>query len=587
MEFAGGNLIYLSKLKKDKIKKIKEDKIYQCLKKYNQKEENKLSAISNTSEDTFRYVNSKDFNIDLVSSNPLPLNNSNLNNVFKIPVDTNVCVIRFNILKNESEQKPSKLYKCEKCKAYLNKYSILKISSENNIYEWKCEFCFNINKIFIEEENIPRYESIEKCIQPTIENDLNIDDDSSLIFCFDISGSMCQSYKIGKELKEKFNKIIGYKSSNKPIIQNVEYKNDIDFTNFDFNQNNTDYISRLDMVKLSIENNIKTLLKNSPNIKVGIISFGSEIEVKGDCLSNLIRIREKDMNNESKIKSFGIENINLIKYPIKDSSVEIIKSLRATEEGGTTALGPAILLSLSLLNKARIGSRIFLCTDGMSNLGVGNISEDGEKAKEFYDSIGIMAKEKGIVISLITFEDSESEINILKNMIEYSGGEIIRVNPVNIVDTFNDFLDNELIASEVEIKINLNKSMTFRDKDEKDTTNKGSSIIRKIGNVSKETEYYYEFKFKEAKILVEMDEINLDTLKNLVFQSEIIYKKTNGEKYIRIITKNLNISDNIDEVNSQANFNIVSTNKIRKSAETASQGNYIKTQAIIHATRSY
>ena len=350
---------------------------------------------------------------------------------------------------------------------------------------------------------------------------------------------------------------------------------------------NTDYISRLDMVKLSIENNIKTLLKNSPNIKVGIISFGSEIEVKGDCLSNLIRIREKDMNNESKIKSFGIENINLIKYPIKDSSVEIIKSLRATEEGGTTALGPAILLSLSLLNKARIGSRIFLCTDGMSNLGVGNISEDGEKAKEFYDSIGIMAKEKGIVISLITFEDSESEINILKNMIEYSGGEIIRVNPVNIVDTFNDFLDNELIASEVEIKINLNKSMTFRDKDEKDTTNKGSSIIRKIGNVSKETEYYYEFKFKEAKILVEMDEINLDTLKNLVFQSEIIYKKTNGEKYIRIITKNLNISDNIDEVNSQANFNIVSTNKIRKSAETASQGNYIKTQAIIHATRSY
>ena len=56
-------------------------------------------------------------------------------------------------------------------------------------------------------------------------------------------------------------------------------------------------------------------------------------------------------------------------------------------------------------------------------------------------------------------------------MIEYSGGEIIRVNPVNIVDTFNDFLDNELIASEVEIKINLNKIMTFRDEDEKDMTN--------------------------------------------------------------------------------------------------------------------
>ena len=61
-------------------------------------------------------------------------------------------------------------------------------------------------------------------------------------------------------------------------------------------------------------------------------------------------------------------------------------------------------------------------------------------------------------------------------------------------------------------------------------TNERSSIIRKIGNISKETEDYYEFKFKEAKKRVETDEINFDTLKNLVFQSEIIYKKTNVEK---------------------------------------------------------
>ena len=33
----------------------------------------------------------------------------------------------------------------------------------------------------------------------------------------------------------------------------------------------------MDLVKISIENNIKSLLKNSPNVKVGIVSFGSEI----------------------------------------------------------------------------------------------------------------------------------------------------------------------------------------------------------------------------------------------------------------------------------------------------------------------
>ena len=153
-----------------------------------------------------------------------------------------------------------------------------------------------------------------------------------------------------------------------------------DFSNYDFNQNNTNYISRLDLVKLSIENNIKSLLNNSPNVKVGIVSFGSEIEVKGDCLSNVMIIKEKDMNNETKLKSLGVENTNLIKASIKQSSTNIIKSFRDIEENGSTALGPAILLSLSLLNKANVGSRIFLCTDSMSNLGIGDISEDREKA---------------------------------------------------------------------------------------------------------------------------------------------------------------------------------------------------------------
>ena len=46
-------------------------------------------------------------------------------------------------------------------------------------------------------------------------------------------------------------------------------------------------------------------------MKVVIVSFGSQIEVKGDCLSNIMIIKEKNMNNESKIKSIIEENTNL------------------------------------------------------------------------------------------------------------------------------------------------------------------------------------------------------------------------------------------------------------------------------------
>ena len=125
-----------------------------------------------------------------------------------------------------------------------------------------------------------------------------------------------------------------------------------------------------------------------------------------------------------------------------------------------------VLLSLFLLNDAKKGSRIFVCTDGESNEGIGGIY-NRQEAIHFYTRIGNIAKEKGVVISLITFEDSESEINILKNMVQNSGGDIFRVNPEYILDEVNDFLENKAIASDVEIQMNLNKSMTFRDEEKK------------------------------------------------------------------------------------------------------------------------
>ena len=629
MEFAGNNFIYLSKLKKEKIEKIRkaeeDNKEEAPIPKIEKEEDIKKmeiddkndSVLSDDSDDAYQEVNSNNFNIDLVNSQMGNLNlNNNMNNmnmgmnmnmnmnmnnnmgmnqqaapglVFKKAIDTNVCVIRYKSLENPSKNLPQ-LYKCQKCEAYLNKYSTL--IPKNNKFEWKCEFCSSINNdIIINGENLPKDEIIEKCVEPNIVKETNSGDESTLIFCFDISGSMCQSYNVGSYLKEKFNKILGKKSVKKSGLfgSSIEYQDDdkIDFSNYDFTQNNTNYISRLDMVKLSIEDNIKTLLKNSPNVKVGIVSFGSEIEVKGDCLSNVMIIKEKDMNNESKIKSLGEENTNLIKAKIKESSSKIIESIRKTEENGSTALGPAILMSLSLMKNAKIGSRIFLCTDGMSNLGVGDISENREKAIEFYVKIGNMAKEKGIVISLITFEDSESEIDVLKNMVELSGGEIIRVNPNQILDGFKDLLENQAIATDVSIKVNLNKSMTFRDQDKKDLKNDDSSIIKKLGNVTKETETYYELKFKHATKLAEMMDIDFNNLKNLIFQTEILYKNRNGDKCLRIITKNLKVSDNKEEVNKQALFNIVSTMQIQKSAKMAGSGNLMGAQAQIHLARNF
>ena len=647
MEFAGKEYIYLSKLKKDKIKNLqqaekenaedapvikeeeeeeeekeekkekkmeveeedkkeeknkeeedeKDDNISSKLKKYGKS--NKKDVFRNIElavyDDGNLSVNSAEFDIDMErdsndseNEEPAPMNqNKKEGRVYKKEIDVNVCLIKYDGLQNEAENNVLRLYQCQQCKSYLNKYS--NIIPENDKYNWKCEFCSHENKdLIINKVDIPLNDTIENCLAPGINKELKTPekDDSSLVFCFDISGSMCQSYDVGKVLKNKFNKILG-KKDNKNKFKFQNNNSDDEDNQFDYNMENTNYISRLDLVKCSIRDNINSLLKNAPNTKVGIVSFGSDIEVKGDCLSNVMMIKEKDMNNESKIKSLGEENTNLIKAPISESHENIIKALNATEENGSTALGPAVLMSLSLLKNAKIGSRIFLCTDGMSNLGVGNISENKDNAKDFYTKIGEMAKEKGIIINLITFQDSESEIDILMSMVDKSGGEIIRVNPNAILDGFNDLLENEAIASEVELRMNLNKCLTFRDQEEKDLSNDGSTIYQKLGNVAKETETYYEIKFKKAMKLAEMKDINFEELKNLIFQIEITYRNKIGGKYVRVITKNMKVSDNKEEVEKQANYDIITACEIQKSAKLAGQGLYREAQAQAHVARKY
>ena len=198
-----------------------------------------------------------------------------------------------------------------------------------------------------------------------------------------------------------------------------------------------------------------------------------------------------------------------------------------------------------------------------------------------------MAKERGIIINLITFQDSESEIEVLMTMIEKSGGEIIRVNPSAILDGFNDLLENQALASEVELRMNLNKCLTFRDQEEKDLSNDGSSIFQKMDNVSKETETYYELKFKKSIKLADMKDINFEELKNLIFQIEIRYRNKNSGKFIRIITKNMKVSDNKEEVEKQANFEIVTAAEIQKSAKLAGVGLIREAQAQAHVARKY
>lgn len=76
--------------------------------------------------------------------------------------------------------------------------------------------------------------------------------------------------------------------------------------------------------------------------------------IRGDKLNSvdeIVREAESEKNRELK--------------PVSETKTRLTERIYHLEEGGQTALGPAILFALSIASK-RHGSRIVVCTDGNS-----------------------------------------------------------------------------------------------------------------------------------------------------------------------------------------------------------------------------
>ena len=469
------------------------------------------------------------------SNNPAPpiskqLNKKNDNPDKKDESNVNIFKIEYNKILENIPFTSGKPNKCKNCNAILNKFSKLNLI-EINKYEWICEFCFTKNIIEITENLIPKTPTIEYIIEKSTKEETEDLSQRTIIFCLDISGSM----------------------------------------NTSFIEKNDNSISRLEIIKGTVIKNLKEINKKNPNYKVGLVTFESNIIGYGDGEHNIFL---EELDDEEKIIKTGLSNKNIISKPIKDSYNKLFETISNLEDKGCTALGPSVLFSLSLLMNKNNNGRIFLCTDGFANSGVGSFDDHLEKSTKFYKKIGEMAKNRGICINLITFSDSESNIQVLMNMVQKTGGEIIQFNPNENLEEIDSFLNRDIIASQTQLQIKLNKVLEFIHKEKNNLDYNGSSYYKFIGNIKKDINPYFCFKFKSPNEISLMPDINLVNLSEIPFQTIIEYKDLNGNKKIRIFTELKKICTNKNEILKKADFEIISSYAIQMTSNLLLKGKY-------------
>ena len=326
-------------------------------------------------------------------------------------------------------------------------------------------------------------------------------------------------------------------------------------------------------MQAAVDHQLKQMSERNPQRHVGLVTFGSEVQIIGDGTTDVLTIAGDRLNNRADIVAAVEARDNCISRDIKSTSQALSAKLFALEENGSTALGPALLASITLASK-RPGSHVILCTDGLANKGLGDLDSTDDalltQAEAFYTDMANLARDKGVIVSVISIEGQECRLENLGAVAEATGGEVNKVNPLKLLENFSSILAKPILATNVNVTLQLHSGLYFRN--EPAITSK---VSRDLGNVNEDSETSFEFGLR-PEFMAQVAAVN--TTPNpapapqaapadeeaavpappqpaatpalpttLPFQLQIRFTRPDGNKMMRVITKSKPITSDRTE----------------------------------------
>lgn len=134
------------------------------------------------------------------------------------------------------------------------------LDSNDNLQFWPCEFCGHFNLVDAAEEELPKATSVDYLVSPPPPMTDKNAEISNIVFCIDISGSMCVTQEVPGIFK--------IKGSERRDRENKELGVDSGYQYGPRDKKNVTHVSRLQCVQNAIESQIEKLAKDFPNKRV-------------------------------------------------------------------------------------------------------------------------------------------------------------------------------------------------------------------------------------------------------------------------------------------------------------------------------
>ena len=393
--------------------------------------------------------------------------------------------------------------------------------------------------------------------------------DSTLVFCIDASGSMNTTTEVQGKVDLK------YGMSQEEIDMLKQFMEPGDEAQFNYlpgaqNQNKT-FISRKQCILSAIESQLNEVKKSDPEKRIGFVVFNSEVTAIGDTKSETVHIVGDKLYNKGAVQE-SLANFKLMD-PIVDSFDGLVKSINKTEAKGQTSLGPALVSALEIAAKGSPGSSVILCTDGLANIGIGQLEPYSEEKKQFYIELGEWAKAKNITVNIVTIKGEGCKMEAIGKLAELTNGNVKVVNPEKLSDDFANVLKDEVVGLNVEVKVLLHRAMTFRNEQADNLKDEGRILQKIIANATKNTRISFEYEVRNEEELKDK-KIDAESLKKIPFQAQIEYTSPRGGKFLRVISAECDATSSKEEMKKDANLGVVHQRITAQTAALYQAGDY-------------
>lgn len=421
--------------------------------------------------------------------------------------------------------------------------------NQNDSY-WICSFCgsANLNNGKNKMKSLDQF-FVLKDLTEVYSNE----EDITVIFCLDNSGSMSSTIEIPEEANLPQNSHLTQEELE--MLSKALPGENLRFSNTEVfgNPQRKKYATRKACLIGAIQKELNKMKTEFPLRKVGVVIFNDEVVVTGDGTVPKKVISGSSLLDYNKCLQTGKESNIMLSQYISQNSHIVIKPYERSPEKGKTALGPALVTAVGLASTGKPGSMVILCTDGLANVGFGDLSlfEEDPNGIEIYDKIGKFANKKGININVITITGEKSGTKVLAKIVEKTNGNIDRINPTIIKDEFNQMLNDKLLGRNGYLTIFLPNHLKFLDEDARNLHSGGSLFKKEIGNISESTKI--SFRIGKKNYVHQRMKKNLKEGDKIKLQIQLKFLSLEGFQLLRVASSQIPITYEKDKTFLAAN----------------------------------